>query len=623
LRDCDKKIVPSGGKFVSVLTAGNIESKQNKVTNQFWKKEKLKNLSTRTKYQPLSRKFIDVDICRFTKMPPKRKVASKAKNGVAAKSPVKVEEIKVEPKPELKSMGRKKASKVDPLCPQARNCEIYKDDTGDAWECMLNQTNIQNNNNKYFLLQLLVNRDSDVYYTWFRWGRVGYNGQNNLTYHGLNLEAAKKMLSKKFADKTRNEWDEKDDFEKVAGKYELVNIQVAIDDDDKDDEEDTVDEGPDKKKIKAEVKILESQLDAKVQQLIDMICDVKAMEQTLKGLDFDTEKAPLGKVTEDQIRAGYKALSAIADIVNGKASSGRRGGNKSVSNSRAELLQACNDFYTKIPHYSGMRVPPMISTVQDIKAKIELLEALGDIQLGMKIINDDQGRKDVNRSGEIINPIDAHYERLEVKLEPLDHSTDEFSMLEQYIQSTHASTHCHYKMEVEDIFVCEKDSLAFKDKGNRMLLFHGSRLSNYAGILSQGLRIAPPEAPVTGYMFGKGCYFADMSSKSANYCFATPSKPQGLMLLCEVALGEPNELLNADYAANKLPKGKHSVKGVGRVVCDESNFTKLEDGTIVPLGPSKNVNIPGSTLNYNEYIVYDTEQVRLRYMAKLKFNFKK
>ena len=33
-----------------------------------------------------------------------------------------------------------------------------------------------------------------------------------------------------------------------------------------------------------------------------------------------------------------------------------------------------------------------------------------------------------------------------------------------------------------------------------MLLWHGSRLSNWVGILSQGLRIAPPEAPVTGYM---------------------------------------------------------------------------------------------------------------------------
>ena len=32
---------------------------------------------------------------------------------------------------------------------------------------------------------------------------------------------------------------------------------------------------------------------------------------------------------------------------------------------------------------------------------------------------------------------------------------------------------------------------------------------------SSGLRIAPPEAPVTGYMFSKGVYFADMFSKSA------------------------------------------------------------------------------------------------------------
>ena len=33
------------------------------------------------------------------------------------------------------------------------------------------------------------------------------------------------------------------------------------------------------------------------------------------------------------------------------------------------------------------------------------------------------------------------------------------------------------------------------------------------GILSKGLLIAPPEAPVTGYMFGKGIYFADMVTK--------------------------------------------------------------------------------------------------------------
>lgn len=37
---------------------------------------------------------------------------------------------------------------------------------------------------------------------------------------------------------------------------------------------------------------------------------------------------------------------------------------------------------------------------------------------------------------------------------------------------------------------------AFKTLHNRKLLWHGSRVTNFAGILSQGLRIAPPEAPV-------------------------------------------------------------------------------------------------------------------------------
>lgn len=109
---------------------------------------------------------------------------------------------------------------------------------------------------------------------------------------------------------------------------------------------------------------------------------------------------------------------------------------------------------------------------------------------------------------------------------------------------------------------------------NKQLLWHGSRLTNFVGILSQvrakfyflyafvdddwqGLRIAPPEAPATGYMFGKGLYFADLVSKSANYCHANKDSPVALMLLAEVALGEMYELKKAKYM-DKPPKGKYS-----------------------------------------------------------------
>jgi hypothetical protein len=59
----------------------------------------------------------------------------------------------------------------------------------------------------------------------------------------------------------------------------------------------------------------------------------------------------------------------------------------------------------------------------------------------------------------------------------------------------------------------------------RKLLWHGSRICNYVGILNQGLRIAPPEAPSSGYLFGKGIYFADRIQKSAPYCQPTRENP--------------------------------------------------------------------------------------------------
>lgn len=47
----------------------------------------------------------------------------------------------------------------------------------------------------------------------------------------------------------------------------------------------------------------------------------------------------------------------------------------------------------------------------------------------------------------------------------------------------------------------------FEELHNRQLLWHGSRATNYAGILSQGLRIAPPEAPVVSVLYAKKVFF--------------------------------------------------------------------------------------------------------------------
>ena len=122
------------------------------------------------------------------------------------------------------------------------------------------------------------------------------------------------------------------------------------------------------------------------------------------------------------------------------------------------------------------------------------------------------------------------------------------------------------------MFECDRQDSQFrhlpfrKALSNKRLLFHGSRLSNFVGILSQGLRIAPPTAPKTGYMFGKGIYFADCASKSANYIHATERHPFGIMIVCEVALGHIHSVMEDNTDLECAPKGYHSVRGMGKNV---------------------------------------------------------
>ena len=126
------------------------------------------------------------------------------------------------------------------------------------------------------------------------------------------------------------------------------------------------------------------------------------------------------------------------------------------------------------------------------------------------------------------------------------------------------------------------------------------------------LRIAPPEAPKTGYRFGKGVYFANTVSKSAVYCFTTEKNPTAVMLLSEVALGKMNELKKDKYM-EKPPKGTHSTKALGMTCPDPSATVQVLDSVKMPLGKPKSSGLK-TACTHDEFIVYDVAQVRMRYL---------
>ena len=150
------------------------------------------------------------------------------------------------------------------------------------------------------------------------------------------------------------------------------------------------------------------------------------------------------------------------------------------------------------------------------------------------------------------------------------------------------------------------------------MLFHGSRFSNFPGILTNGLRIAPPEAPRTGYNFGKGVYLADLAGKSTPYSCPHLSKNEILLIMCETALGNPRELTRPDYEAANLPSGTHSTHALGRSRPDPNGDVMFEKDISVPLGKIQEFN--GGGMNANEFIVYNTNQIRMRYLVKCRVN---
>jgi hypothetical protein len=107
------------------------------------------------------------------------------------------------------------------------------------------------------------------------------------------------------------------------------------------------------------------------------------------------------------------------------------------------------------------------------------------------------------------NFLDRCYHKLGLKeLSPIDEESSVYAELKSYLELSTTATHHRVAYHIQNIFRVDRGvefgirfrhGLASRFHGNdRRLLWHGSRTTNFAGILSQGVRIAPPEAPTSG-----------------------------------------------------------------------------------------------------------------------------
>ncbi|KAK7863506.1 hypothetical protein R5R35_009060 [Gryllus longicercus] len=481
---------------------------------------------------------------------------------------------------------------VDPDTGLENIAHVYQKDK-DIYNVVLGVTDIQSGKNSFYKLQLLQADNGNRFWCFRAWGRIGTTiGGNKLNEGTLNemLQEFKTV----YEEKTGNMWEDRHHFVKVPGKMYPVDVDYSDGNDDA---------------LNDMTSDVPSKLPKPVQELIKLMFDVNAMKKVMQEFELDLEKMPLGKLSKRQLQHALQVLTDLQELVKNNAS-------------RSQFVDASNRFYTLIPHDFGVDVPPVINTEDMIKQKLEMVESLMEMEVAYSLL-----KTSTTDSKGDAHILDSHYEKLKTDIEIVEKDSEEFVLLQNYVKNTHGATHTSYELEILEVFKVKRQGedkrfKPFRKLHNRKLLWHGSRLTNFAGILSQGLRIAPPEAPATGYMFGKGIYFADMVSKSANYCCTSPQNPVGLMLLCEVALGNMYERPAADYI-EKLPKNHHSCKGLGRTEPDPKAAVVRPDGVEIPLGkgvPVKKGN--NLSLYYNEYIVYDVAQVNIQYLLKMDFKYK-
>lgn len=77
-----------------------------------------------------------------------------------------------------------------------------------------------------------------------------------------------------------------------------------------------------------------------------------------------------------------------------------------------------------------------------------MLESLLEMEVAYSLL------KETNNEGdESLNPIDAHYAKLNTDIEVLDRTSEEFKLIQEYVKNTHAATHSNYTLEIIEVCI--------------------------------------------------------------------------------------------------------------------------------------------------------------------------
>ena len=449
-----------------------------------------------------------------------------------------------------------------------------------------NYTDVKNNNNKFYIIQLLQDIHIKNYVVLFRWGRVGKFGQVKfITFK--NFEEARMTYMNKFE-------------RKLLYGYIIIKTEAKIKNKDNlDIEDNNNDEG----------------LEKPIANLLRLVFDLKSFNQQMQNIGYDSDKIPLGQLSSEVIDEGYKYLNELEKIIE----------DKNKSNYSNQIYDLSSKYYTLIPHNFGMNHMSrfVINSMDKIQKEHELLDSIKNIKIVSGVLHSNNNI--INNDKNEIS-LKEKLDEFKYNIKYLPKENLKYSIIEQYLLNSNYIPNSP-RIKLNEVFEVEEKNMIKNTKAlnikneNKKLLWYGVGISNFVNIFKNGLELPSPQAPIFSYMFGKGIYFSDIAIKS--FYNSNPQNNIGLMLLCEVELGNIEERLKADIKLPQtLEKGKNSVKIIGKNYPDEEANYIDENGIIIPTGKilvNKDEN-KKCYFEFNEFIVYNLEQIKIRYITKVQFD---
>ena len=422
----------------------------------------------------------------------------------------------------------------------------FPDDFEVIKKAVLQVTDIKNNNNKYYAIE--VHSGKGKFRVFTHYGRTDDLDSNpnagvRENRYCDSQTAAEALYDKIYREKTnpRKGYKELSLASSKIGSHKSVGQSTGVIDDK------TLKKLADKD-IKPAVKPIIT-IPTEIQELVSYLYSeaTNALISTVNAsITANGIETPLGVLTIGQIDKGQAVLDQIATVLGKK------------KKDTDELQQLSGDFYTLIPHKFGRSRDAAIAAVIDDGNKVS--DKNDTLQLMRDMLN-------VNgKTNVLVNPeVEGKYQALKCSIDPV--SAGKRKEIADFVEKSVVRSYT--KVKVKNVWqICRNDEHAVYDKkiGNDKLLLHGSSAKNWVGILSRGILL--PKVVVTlgvqrtdaGWL-GSGIYFGNAACTASGY--ARPGKKgTSFMTVAQVALGKIKEYNKITYGLSSPPAGYDSCHGV-------------------------------------------------------------